>query len=150
MDEVRVRVVRVLCSQSESRPGPGHEIGDGDRGLPAGHQPQLLRLVHDLLERDVEQRGNLVFDNRPVSRQRRARREAGERLLRDRRVEDAGIAELCGQPLRDAAERVTDVFADDEHLLVTCHLVAQRLRQRSLVSQERHQRDPLRTGIGLA
>jgi hypothetical protein len=70
--------------------------------LAAGHQSQLLRLVDDLLERDVEQRRDLELDDGAMPRERDAGREAREHLLRDRHVEHP-IVEVGGEALRDSS-----------------------------------------------
>ena len=66
VDEQRVRVVGVLGGQPESGSRARDEVDDRHGRLAAGHQPQLLRLVDDLLERDVEQRRDLELDDRAV------------------------------------------------------------------------------------
>ena len=64
-----------------------------------------------------------------------ADRGAGDRLLADRRVDDAVVAELLDQAEVDAegtaeAALDADVLADQEHALVGAHLLGDRLAQR--------------------
>ena len=102
----------MLCGETESCARARARGRHRDARLAAGHQPELLRLVHDLLEREVEQRRDLVLDDAAAAGQGRAGREAREHLLGDRHVEDAVGAELVEEALRDAAQRRADVLAD--------------------------------------
>src|SRR5581483_12468284 len=63
------------------------------------------------------------------------------RVLRDRRVAHALLAELVEQPgghLERAVEDA-DVFAHQHHRLVAVHLLAQRLVERLAVAEDGHQ-----------
>jgi hypothetical protein len=82
----------------------------------------------DQVERAADEVRELQLDDRPLALPRRADRGSDEALLRDRRVEDALVAELLPQPLRDAerAAEVADVLAEQEDALVLTQRVAKR------------------------
>jgi hypothetical protein len=82
----------------------------------------------DQVERAADEVGELQLDDGPLALPGRADRRADEAMLRDRRVEDALVAELLPEPLRDAerAAEVADVLAEQEDALVLEQRVAQR------------------------
>ena len=61
----RVRVVRVLAGEARPRARRHDQVRDRHRGLAAEHQPHLRRLVDELVEGDVDERRDLVLDDRP-------------------------------------------------------------------------------------
>jgi hypothetical protein len=71
-----------------------------------------------------------------IARPRRRRRSRA----RDRRVDDAHLAELGEQPLRDLVGAVVDghLLAHEEDAVVALHLLAQRLVERVAVRDDGH------------
>jgi hypothetical protein len=136
----------MLSRQPTPRSGARDEVDDRHGRLSSGHQPQLLGLIHDLLERDVQQRRDLELDDRAIPAERRAGGEAGEHLLGDRHVEHP-IVEVGRQAFRDAAQRLANVLAEHEHLRVALHLVAQSLCEGLEVAHSSHDATPSR-GLG--
>ena len=65
-----------------------------------------------------------------------------DRVLRDRGVAHAPVAELLQQAVGDLEGAVehADVLAHEEHVLVALHLLAQRLVERLAVAHDRHRR----------
>ena len=150
VDEERIWMIRVLSCEAETRSRPGHEIHDRHPRLTPRHQPELLCLVRDLLEREVEERGDLVLDHRAATGKRGTGREAREHLLRDRHVQHAIVTELLGEALRHASQRCANVLAEDEDARIPQHLVAQCLPERLLVAHPGHGATPSRGRSPLA
>ena len=81
------------------------------------------------------------LDDRARARHRRADAHPDDRVLGDRGVAHACLAELLQQPGRHLVGAVedADVLAHQEHALVARQLLAQRLVQRLAVAHDRHQ-----------
>ena len=89
----------------------------------------LGRLVDDLVDRGVDEVGELDLDDRAVAGHRGADPDADDRGLGQRRVEDPLLAELLRQTLgdlEDAPLRAGDVLAEQDHAPVALHLLDQR------------------------
>ena len=82
----------------------------------------------DGVERAADEIGELQLDHRPLAHPGRADGRADEALLGDRRVDDALLAELLEQPLRDAERpaEMADVLAEQEDALVLAQRVGER------------------------
>ena len=106
-----------------------------DAQLPVRHVPHLRRLVDQLVHALEEEVRVLQVRDRSHSHQRGADRGTRNRLLTDRRVDDAVVTEFLGQA-EVHAERTAepsgdaDVLADEKDLLVVAHLLGDRFAQR--------------------
>src|SRR5439155_8327311 len=101
---------------------------DGDRQRNARAVPVLGYVADDLLESRIDETVELDLRNRPEAAQGQADRDTDDRRFCQRRVEDALLAELLLQAVRDpkdAAQR-TYVLAKDENVLVARQGIAQR------------------------
>ena len=107
---------------------PWHADDDGDRRAPA---IALLRgVVHELIEPGRSEVVELHFGDRPLPRDRRPDRDAEDRILGNRRVDDA-VAELLQQRTQQeerAAIEAADILTVDEDARIgakcigdTCH-----------------------------
>ena len=126
---------------------------DRDVELAARHVEHLRRGVHDLVEREQREVPRHELDDRPQPDHRRADADAGEAELGDRRVDDAHLAELLEQPLRDLVGALVDgdFLAHEEDAVVALHLLAQRLVQRVAIRDDWHVvGTPRRVGVGVA
>ena len=98
---------------------------DGASAVPVAER---RRLVDDLIEAARDEVGELHLGDRPVAAQRGADADADDRRLGNRRVDDAQLAELVVEPLRDAERAAVraDVLAEDEHFRIAPHLLGER------------------------
>ena len=99
-------------------------------------------MVDDLVHRQQREVDRHQLDDRAQAGHRRADAHADDRVLGDRRVAHALLAELLEQPGGDLEGAVedADVLAHQEHVLVALHLLAQRLVERLAVAHDGHQR----------
>ena len=102
------------------RTPPPDGCTDHDRKADAASPVRLRRDGDDHVERARDEVGELELDDRALAHPGRAEGGADESLLGDRRVDDALVAELLEEPLRDAerAAEVADVLAEQEDALV--------------------------------
>ena len=93
------------------------------------HEPELRGLVHDLVEGDACEVGELELDDRPQAGERGADAAADEPALGERRVADPLCAEALVQPLGRAEEPPdpADVLAHHEHVGVGLELERETL-----------------------
>ena len=106
--------------------------------------------IDDLVEADAEEIGEHDLGDRPVAGDGEAERGADEAGLGDRRIADAGGAELLVEPLA-GLERPTgraDVLAHDEDLVVPPHLLLERGEDRFAVGDLLHRVLRRRLGLG--
>ncbi len=109
--------------------------GDADPENPAErghHETELRGLVHDLVEGDAGEVGELELDDRPQPRQRGADPAADEAALGQRCVADPLGAEALVEPLGRAEEPPdpADVLADHEHVGIGLELERETPRGR--------------------
>ena len=97
--------------------------------LSARHVEHLRGVVEDRVCSDERERPRHELDDRAQAHRGGADRHAGEARLRDRRVDDAALAELGQHALRHLVGAVVlgDFLAEQEHALVAAHLLAHRL-----------------------
>src|SRR6185436_4492022 len=108
--------------------------------------------VHDLIESAGDEVRELHLRDRPIAAQRGADADADDGRLRDRRVDDAHLAEFFEEALRRAerAAIAAYILAEDEHLRVSAHFFGERLAKcfevrevlahsRNLVKPRRHE-----------
>ncbi len=110
--------------------------------LLPGQEPVLRRLIDDAVHREREEVAEHDLDDGTQPGHRRAERGAGERELRDGRVEDALRAVLlveAGRRGEDAAGR-GNVLAEEDHTLVEGELLVERVPDRGAEGDRRHQR----------
>lgn len=115
-----------------------HDVRHGNRALPTHHVPQFLRLIHQLIERHIDQGIDLVFDHRTHARQRRTRCKPNEASLRDGRVEDALRPERVENPLGEPTNTQADVLSQDDDAGVAGHLFVQRFVEGVEIAQFPH------------
>ncbi len=134
--------LELLCVLRARRPAGAALRPDRQRHLqlPAGHVPELGRLVHDLLERERQEVLVHDLDDRAHALHRGADARADDRHLGDRGVANPLGAELLDEPLRDAhrAAHLGDVLAHDEHVLVGAHRGRERVTNRLPVGDLGH------------
>ena len=132
----RLAVLRADLHRRTTRPA------EHDRHviLPAAHLIDLRRVVDDLIDRDEREVERHELDDRPQPDHRGADADAGKAHLRDRRVDDAALAEPLQHALRDLVRAVVvaDLFAHHEHVGVALHLFAHRLVERFAVADDAH------------
>ena len=89
-------------------------------------------MVDDLVEGEQREVDRHQLDDRPQPAHRRADAGADDRVLRDRRVADAALAELVEQALGhlERALEDGDVLAHHEDGLVATHLLGHRVAKR--------------------
>ena len=94
------------------------------------------------VHREREEVAEHDLDDRPQPVHRRAERGAGERELRDGRVEDALRAVLLVQAGRRGEDAAGDgdVLAEEDHALVDGELLVERVADRGAEGDRRHQR----------
>ena len=104
----------------------------GMRRLAAHHEPQLRRLVHDLVEGDAREVRELELHDGAQPRQRGADATADEAALGQRRVADAvgavAVVEALGRA--EQAAHAADVLADHDHVGVCGELEVECLLDR--------------------
>src|SRR5581483_6539119 len=100
------------------------------------HVVDVRRVVDDLVEREQREVDRHQLHHRPQPRHRRADAHADDRVLGDRRVAHAPLAELLEQPLGDleGAAEDADVLAHQHHALVAAQLLAQSRAERLAVA----------------
>ena len=100
--------------------------------LAAGHVVDLGGLVGHLVHDDAQEVAEHDVDDRPHAGHRGADAEAGEAGFRDRRVDDAVLAELvdqAGQHLERRA-RLGHVLAHEDDLGIAAHFLGDRFLDR--------------------
>ena len=119
VQEHRLQAVRV--GRAELVAGAlGHADHQRHGHLAAEHVADVGGVVDDLVEREQREVDRHQLDHRAQTGHRRADAHAHDRVLGDRRVADAALAELLEQALGDfecAAEHA-DVLAQQHHPLV--------------------------------
>jgi hypothetical protein len=107
---------------------PARGAADDERQREAGAPVRLRGDRDDRIERAADEVGELQLDDGPLALPGGADRGADETLLRDRCIEDAVVAELLPQALRDAegAAEMADVLAEQENALVLAQRIAKR------------------------
>ena len=94
--------------------------------------------LHDAVHGTADEVGKLQLHDGAQAHQRHARRHAGEAQLGERGVHDSAGAELgleAARHLERAAELTADVLAQQQHIRVAAHLLAQRFADRGKVGQ---------------
>ena len=136
----RVRVRRPELVAGALRHPDDHRHAD----LPAEHVVDRRRVVDDLVHRQQREVDRHELDDRAHARHRRADAHPDDRVLGDRRVADALVAELLEQPVRDLERPVedADVLAHDEDVLVALHLLAERGVEGLAVAHDGHYSSP--------
>jgi hypothetical protein len=89
-------------------------------------------VVDDLIHRQRHEVRDLELDDGPAPHERAPDAAAGDRGLRDRRVDDASAPEALQEAGRhlEEATHPADVLADDERGRIALHLLPKRLVQR--------------------
>src|SRR5687768_6389667 len=102
---------------------------DRHRRAAAVAVPQCGGLVDDLIEAARDEVGELHLRHRPIPAQRRADADADDGRLRDRRIDDAHLAELFEQSLRRAERAAVgaDILPEDEYFRITAHFFGECL-----------------------
>ncbi len=128
MREPRLPRLRVLGRELERR-AVGAAEDDRDVVLSSRHVEHLRSGVHDLVEREQGEVPRHELDDGPEPDHRRADPDAGEAELGDGRVDDAHLAELLEEPLRDLVRALVDadLLPHEEDAVVAVHLFAERL-----------------------
>ena len=114
----------------------GHAHDERDADLAAEHVADVSGVVDDLVERQQREVDRHELDDGAQPGHGRADAHADDRVLGDRRVAHALLAELLEQPgghLEGAVEDA-DVLAHEHDALVAQHLLAQRLVERLAVA----------------
>ena len=140
MQEHRLQAVGV-CRPELVASALGHADHQRHGDLAAEHVADVGRAVDDLVEREQREVDRHQLNHWPQPAHRGAHGDPDDRVLRDRRIAHAPLAELLQQTGRDLegpAEH-TDVLAHQHHALVAPQLLAQRRVQRLAVAQLRHQ-----------
>ena len=138
---VGLAVPRIAAFEETDRHPHDHRRGKAVVGPPA-HRPAIV----DLLHRGIGIFTELDLGHGEQAAHRHADRAADNAFLRQRSVEDAGVAELLLQAQShrmDAALR-TDVLAEDQHLGIDLELDLERAADRG------DHVDPAALGRGLA
>ena len=126
LDRLRVvqRAVRV----------PAHRRAHDHRHRPVAVAAVavLRRFVDDRVERHVGEVGELHLGHRPLAPDRKSQRDARDRRLRKRCVDDARLAETLAQSVGDQEHPalLAHVLTKDHHAVVALHLLGQRRAQR--------------------
>ena len=101
--------------------------------VSVGAIPDPRRLAHDLIERRVDEVGELDLSDGEQAVQSHPDRDADDARLREGGVEDASFAELVQPAHTDPkhAAACSDVLAQEHDPVVLGHLVVQRVPDRS-------------------
>ncbi len=137
--EERLQAVGVRGPQLVAR-ALGHAHHQRHAGLPAEHVVDVGGVVDDLVEREQREVDRHQLDHRAQPDHRGADAHADDRVLGDRGVAHAPLAELlqqAGGDLEGAAEHA-DVLAHQHHALVARELLAQRGVERLAVAHGGH------------
>src|SRR6266851_1562332 len=129
----------MLAGKASARADAGNDVGHGDLDLAACHESDLLRLIHELVERDVEQGADLILHDRPVPGHRGSCGKASKGSLGNRRVEHAIWSKLIQKPLGHATQALADVLAHYQHAVVLRHLGPDAFGDCLEVAQPTHQ-----------
>ena len=135
-----VRVGRAELMAAAAR-HPDHER---DPDLAVEHVGDRRGVVDDLVEGEQREVDRHQLDDRPQPAHRGADAGADDRVLGDRHVADAALAELLHQALGDleSALEDADVLAQQQDRLVPLHLLAERGVERLPHPHRRHQPIP--------
>jgi len=117
--------------------------------LAAEHVVDVRGVVDDLVVGEQREVDRHQLHDGTQAGHRRPDGDPDDRVLADRRVAHAPLAEALEQPVGDAESTAEDpdVLAEEHHPLVVVHLLDERLSQRVAVAQLAHRsRSPLRTG----
>ena len=109
--------------------------------LTTRHIESLGGDVHDLIESEQSKIPGHELDDRPETDHRRSDADAGKSELGDRSVDDAHRTELVEQSFGNfvGAVVLSDFFAHEKDAVVALQLFAQRLGQRVMIGDYRHQ-----------
>ena len=123
MDEERLRRLRVVVTALDSTSDRG---ADDERGgvLPSRAVAELPQLVHDLIEGGEDEVAELDLGHRLEAVHGHPDGGADDPALRERRIDDAGLAEFLVEPgggAEDAAE-LADVLAEEDDARIALHL----------------------------
>jgi hypothetical protein len=146
LEAVRVRRAELVASALR------HAHDERYASLAGEHVVDVRGVVDDLVEREQREVDRHQLDDRTQAGHRRTDADADDRVLGDRRVADALLAELLEQAVGDlegAAEHA-DVLAHQHHALVARQLLAQRGVQRLAVAQLGHQARSSRDSASLS
>src|SRR5258708_38306313 len=112
-------------------------------GLAAEHVVDVSGAVDDLVERQQREVDRHQLEDGAQSGHRRPHADTDDRVLGDRRVADALLAELLEQPLGDleGAAEYADILAHQQHTLVAAKLLPQRRAERLAIAHLGHQPD---------
>ena len=121
-----------------------HADHDRHLDLAAEHVADRRGVVDDLVHRQQREVDRHQLDHRAQAEHRRAHSHADDRVLRDRRVAHALLAELLEQSGGDleGALEDADVLAHEEDVLVLVHLLAQGLVEGLAIAHGGHQPPP--------
>ena len=105
---------------------------------------QRRGLIDNLIEAARDEVGKLHLGDGPVAAQRRPDADADDRRFRDGRVDDARLAELLEEALRDAerAAILADVLAEHEDLRIPPHFFGEPFADSFEVGELLRHRDP--------
>ena len=120
------------CAPRRTPAPPTMRITSGSVGCAAHHEPELRRLVHDLVEGDAGEVGELQLDDGAQAGEGGADPAADEPALGQRRVADALGPVALVEPLGGAEEAAdaADVLTDHDHVRVCGELEVERLADR--------------------
>ena len=110
------------------------------RVLAARHVEHLGGRIHHLVDREQREVPGHEFDHRAEADHRGTHADAGEAELGDRGVDDAHLAELIEEALRDLIGPVVDadLLTHEEDAVVAGHLLAEGLIEGFAVGDDRH------------
>ena len=119
----------------------GHAHDERHARLAAEHVVDVRGVVDDLVEGEQREVDRHQLDDRAQPGHRGADADADDRVLGDRRVAHAPLAELLEQAVGDleGAAEDADVLAHQQHALVAAQLLAQRRVERLAVAHLGHQ-----------
>src|SRR5690606_10033765 len=111
---------------------PGGPVGtteyDGDLELPAGHVPDLRRIVDDLVERDEGEVERHELDNRPEPLERSTNSDSGKACFGDWCIDHTLRPELFEHAFAHFVRSVVlgDFLTHEENILIPLHFLDHR------------------------